>query len=181
MTSRWRVGYPEWEGAKDPVRTLSGENAPCYCKVSDTARRPRLPQGGHTWTSTDAVTPVGHMSMTGGYSALCHTHAHLPTTARFSSVVRGGRWGPGCLRLPGAPALVSASRKGVGEGSTREGRCLDLLCPQFPKRDGCRVPFAVTRLPCSVCDPLLPTNQPASGASLRPQRPCPRQAPSRSR
>lgn len=45
-----------------------------------------------------------------------------------------------------------------------EGRFSDLLFLQFQRRVGCRVPFAVTRLPYCVCEPLLPTNQPASGA-----------------
>lgn len=54
---------------------------------------------------------------------------------------------------------------GVGGGmALAGGRFSDLLSPQFQRRDGCRVPFAVTRLPYCVCDPLLPTNQPASGA-----------------
>lgn len=53
-----------------------------------------------------------------------------------------------------------------------EGRFSDLLFPQFQRRVGCRVPFAVTRLPYCVCEPLLPTNQPASGAPpLPPPRP----------
>ncbi|KAF6081863.1 hypothetical protein HJG60_008868 [Phyllostomus discolor] len=132
--------------------------------------------GGRTWTDTDAVTPLGSMSMTGEYSALCHTRTHLLATAQFSSV--GSGWGVGS-RVPGAAwrywllPWCASGKVGGGEGSPGEGRCSDLLCPQFPKRDGCRVPFAVMRLPCSVCDPLLPTNLPASGASLRPQRPCP--------
>lgn len=101
------------------------------------------------------------------------SHIYTPT-GHGSVQLSGLGWGMGS-RVPGA---AWRSCPGVrvwegGGGSNGEGRCSDLLYPQFPKRDGCRVPFAVTRLPCSVCDPLLPTNLPVSGASLRPQRPCP--------
>lgn len=52
-----------------------------------------------------------------------------------------------------------------------EDQSSDLLSPQFQRTDGCRVPFAVTRLTYCVCDPLLPTNQPASGALPHPPPP----------